>query len=184
LLRAPHFRLAAIEGLAMTMLRGLCALLVLTFLMLTPSAAADVDYLGYSYGGAEHCAVETEEMDMILIRYDHNNYSRIEKRLKPGECGIEVSGCHHGWCRVSQWKFDGWMHKDQLAAMSPPVYCIARGKRGWSVELREASWSSSKVVATISSRTCGISITPFSNGPWIRVKADGHYGWLKRGDIR
>ena len=75
---------------------------------------------------------------MIFIRLKPTNYSRIEKRLNPGECGIEVTGhCKTDWCPVRQGRFDGWMHRDQLAPMSPPVYCVARVDRGWTLDLHE-----------------------------------------------
>ena len=165
----------------MSFLRGLLALCVLPVLMMMPTAA-EAHSRGY---GAEHCAIATEEMDMIFIRLKPTNYARIEKRLNPGECGIDVTGhCKMDWCPVRQGRFDGWMHRDQLVAMSPPVHCVARVDRGWTLDLYEQASRSTKVVVSLHEDYCGIAVTPFRKGHWVRVKAQGHYGWVAAANIR
>lgn len=167
----------------MTMVRGLLALLVLPFLMIVPAAAADIEWHHGGYGN-EHCAVATEEMDMIFIRLKPTNYARIEKRLTAGDCGIDLTGgCDDGWCPVQQGRFDGWMHRDQLVAMSPPTHCVTRVKQGWVVDLHEGPSASMKIIVSLGDRYCGIALTPFRVGPWVRVNAGGHYGWVKAANI-
>lgn len=165
----------------MTIIRGLLALLVLPLVMLAPSGAAAHSP---SYG-AEHCAVATEEMDMILIRDRPQSYARIWKRLNPGECGIAVVGeCEDGWCPVRQGRFEGWMQRNRLAPMSPPVFCVGRVDRGWSLDVHEGPSRSTKVVVSIDEGTCGIAATPFQRGRWVRIKVQGYYGWVAEANLR
>ena len=158
----------------MTMVRGLLALLLLPFMMV-PTAVQAHHPAAY---GAEHCAVNTEEMDMIFIRFRPQNYARIEKRLNPGDCGIDIVGhCDNDWCPVRQGAFDGWMHRNQLVPMSRPIYCVD------SVDLREGPGRYTKVVVSLHGGTCGVAATPFQKGHWVRVKAGGHYGWVNASSI-
>jgi SH3-like domain-containing protein len=166
----------------MTIIRGLLALLLLPFMMAVPTAAEAHHPAAY---GAEHCAAPTEEMDMIFIRHKPANYARIEKRVNAGECRIQITGhCNAGWCPVRQGKFDGWMHRAQLAPMSPPVFCVARVDNGWSLDVHEGPSRSTKVVVSVHEGTCGIAATPFQRGRWVRIKVHGHYGWVAEANLR
>ena len=159
----------------MTIIRGLLALLILPFMMTVPTAVQAYHPPAYS---AEHCAIATEEMDMIFIRLSSNNYSRIEKRVNPGECGIRIVGhCSEGWCPVRQGEFDGWMHRAQLVAMTAPVYCVD------GVDLREGPGRYTKTVVSLRDGQCGVAMTPFKKGKWVRVKAAGHYGWVSASSV-
>jgi SH3-like domain-containing protein len=165
----------------MKIIRGLLALLVLLpGLMVAPAAVSEAQARGY---GAEHCAVETEPMDMIFIRLKPTNYARIEKRLTPGDCGIDVTGhCKDGWCPVRQGRFDGWMHRAQLVSITPAVYCVARAEG--SLDVHEGPGRSTKVVVSLHSNACGIALTPFKRGHWVRIKVHGHYGWVGESNIQ
>jgi SH3-like domain-containing protein len=92
--------------------------------------------------------------------------------------------CHEGWCPVVQGRFDGWMHKDQLAPMSAAVYCVGRVDAGWTLDIHEGPSRSTRIVASLHDSYCGISLTPFKQGHWIRVKAAGAYGWVSETNIR
>jgi len=166
----------------MAVVRALLALLLLPALFVLPTAGAQA---GSRHHGAEHCVVSREEMELILIRRDPNNHSLIEKRLFPGECGVQVvDNCRYGFCPVRQGRFDGWVHRANLAPVSDDVYCVAGVDRGWSLDLYAEPSRSTRVVVSLDDDFCGIAVTPVRIGHWVKVRAANFYGWVSVTNVR
>jgi SH3-like domain-containing protein len=162
------------------MVRVLLALLLLPLAFLVPTAGAQAHP---RFHGVEHCVVSDEEMEIITIRRDPNNYSLIEKRLHPGECRVRVvDSCHKGWCPVRQGPFRGWVDRENLAPVSPPVHCVARVEG--TLNLHAEPSRSTRVIVSLDAHYCGIAVTPNRVGHWVMVRAGGHYGWVSASNIR
>lgn len=167
----------------MAVVRVLLALLLLPAMFLLPTAGAQAG--SRHHYGAEHCVVSHEDMEIIVIRRDANNYSLIEKRLTPGECGVQVvDNCRHGFCPVRQGPFDGWVQRENLAPVSRPIYCVTRVDRGWTLDLYAQPSSSTRVVVSLNDDFCGIAVTPVRVGHWVKVKAAHFYGWVSVTNLR
>lgn len=167
------------EGLVM--FRVLLALLLLPLLILATATGAQAG--SRPHDGIEHCVISDEEMEIITIRRDRNNYSLIEKRLYPGECRVRVvDNCQRGWCPVRQGPFRGWVHRENLAPLSPPVHCVTRVEG--TLELYAEPSRSTRVVVSLDEDYCGIALTPYRIGHWVQVKAGGYYGWVSVSNIR
>lgn len=165
------------------MSRVLLALLLLPLMILV--SATGVMAGSRHHHGIEHCVISHEEMEIIVIRRDANNHSLIEKRLHPGECRVRVvDNCRGGWCPVRQGAFSGWVHRDNLAPLSPPVHCVAGVDRGWTLALHAEPSRKTRVVVSLDETYCGIAVTPNRVGHWVMVKAGGHYGWVSISNVR
>lgn len=165
----------------MACLRGFLALLLLPLLFVLPTAA-QAHQRSYGY---EHCVVSNEEMELILIREAPNTYSRIEKRLHPGECGVRVlADCRHGFCPVRQGPFKGFAPQRNLAPASGPVYCVARVDRGWTLDLHVAPSKRSRVSLRLADDYCGITLLPVRVGHWTKVRVHGVEGWVSITSVR
>jgi SH3-like domain-containing protein len=165
------------------MFRVVLALLLLPLLALASAGGAQAH--SRHHGGVEHCVVSDEELEIITIRRAPNNYSLIEKRLHPGECGVRVvDSCSKGWCPVVQGRFDGWVHSDNLAPVSRPVHCVASTGSNWTLDLHAEPSRRTRVVVSLGADYCAIAVTPNRVGHWVMVKAGPYYGWVGRSSIR
>ena len=110
-----------------------------------------------------------------------NNYSRIEKRLNPGECGVDVVDHLPAWAgaRCARGGSTAGCTAINLAADEPAGPLRGTGRSRLDARSpRSSRRARPRVVVSLHDDYCGIAVTPFRVGTGCGSRRSGHYGWV------
>jgi SH3-like domain-containing protein len=146
-------------------------------LTLTGSAAL----AGNVIPGGEMCVVNVRADDELNVRLQPDADAPVVTRVAPDACGLIVTGaCQRYWCPVERTGAAGWVNRRFISSVSPARYCVSGVAAYDKLVMRVTPSPQASVVIELPSYQCNVSLLPFANNGWQKVRVEEWEGWVTR----